>query len=84
MELILLSPEKEYFKGSVKSVTVPGTSGEFEVLENHAPLISSLSKGDVKIKSSDGKMIVFSIEDGFIEVIEDELAILAQNVKSVN
>lgn len=84
MELIVLSPEKEYFKGSIKSVTVPGSSGEFEVLENHAPLISSLTKGDIKIKSADGDILVLSIEDGFIEVIENELAILAQNVRSVN
>ncbi|MEZ4906308.1 MAG: ATP synthase F1 subunit epsilon [Saprospiraceae bacterium] len=84
MELIVLSPEKEFFKGSVKSVTVPGTAGEFEVLENHAPLISSLSNGEVKIKNLNGDISVFQIEGGFIEIIENELAILAQNVKSVN
>ena len=84
MELVLLSPDKEFFKGPVKSVTVPGSLGQFQILTGHAPLISALSEGFVKIVKDDGSIINYSINSGFIEIIENELAILVQKAKIVD
>ena len=49
MLLDILTPEKLLFEGEVKSIKLPGTNGEFEILNNHAPIISTLSKGDIYI-----------------------------------
>ncbi len=82
MELVVLTPETEYFKGEVTSLTVPGISGEFEVLENHAPLVSALTSGEVKIKKKDGEMMSFKITNGFLEVINNDLALLVKKIES--
>ncbi|MCL4107172.1 UNVERIFIED_CONTAM: hypothetical protein GTU68_032987 [Idotea baltica] len=82
MNVTVLTPGKEVFSGAVASVKVPGTSGEFEVRKGHAAIVSSLKEGDVKIKSEDGKLLSFSIANGFIEVLKDEVSILVQGYKA--
>ena len=67
MKLTIVSPEKTIFSGTVFSVLLPGTKGNFEVLEDHAPLISSLEKGTIRVKSDD-KDIYFDIKSGFVEL----------------
>ena len=49
MYLEIISPEKTLFKGEVESILFPGTYGDFQVLNNHAPIVSTLTKGKVKI-----------------------------------
>ncbi len=83
MELVVLTPEKQYFSGNIKSITVPGVSGEFEVLENHAPLVSAIGEGRVKIIKSDGESVNFEVNRGFLEVINNDLALLVNQIKSV-
>jgi len=78
MNLVILSPEKEIYKGEVSSVKVPGTSGQFEVLNNHAPIVSSLEKGVAYIKPTQGEVMEISIVKGFIEVLNNEVALLVQ------
>ena len=79
MNLIVLTPEQEYYKGEVRAVTVPGISGRFEVLDNHAPIVSALVSGQVSIRSAEGTK-QFSIEKGFIEVLNNEVALLVQGL----
>lgn len=81
MQLIVLTPEKEIFSGAITSVKVPGTSGQFEILSNHAPIVSSLSNGTVRITDINGKDKTFEIEKGFIEVLRNEVSLLVQGVK---
>ena len=81
MNLTILTPEKEVFHGKVTSIQVPGTSGRFEVLNGHAPIVSSLSKGIIKITIENGKQNTYDIEKGFIEVISNEVALLVQGLK---
>jgi F-type H+-transporting ATPase subunit epsilon len=81
MELIVLTPEKEIFSGEISSVKVPGTSGQFEILKGHAPIVSSLVTGPVRIISSNGNKTVFNIVKGFIEVLGNEVSLLVQGVK---
>jgi len=80
MNLVVLTPEKEIYSGIVKSVKVPGTSGQFEVLDGHAAIVSSLVEGGVRILDEKGAKKEFKIEKGFIEVLGAEVALLVQGV----
>ena len=80
MKLIILTPEKEVYSGSVKSVKVPGTSGQFEVLEGHAPIVSSLSEGEIRIIEDSGSKLTYNIERGFVEVINNEVSLLVRGL----
>lgn len=79
MYLELITPDKKVFEGEVSSAALPGTLGSFEVLNNHAPIISSLAKGAVKLKTQDG-LITFQIDGGVVEVINNKLVVLAEKV----
>ena len=82
MNIVVLTPEKEVYQGEVKSVNVPGTAGQFEILNGHAPLVSSLTSGKVKLTLVDGGEKKFHIERGFIEVLRNEVALLVQGFKA--
>ncbi len=56
MILEIVSPEATLFKGTITSVALPGANGEFQILNNHAPIVSLLTKGNVKIKAQDIKI----------------------------
>ena len=81
MHLTILTPEKEVFNGNIKSVQVPGSSGKFEVLNGHAPIVSSLSKGIIKVTEESGTQNTYEIEKGFIEVLYNEVSLLIQGLK---
>ena len=81
MELIVLTPEKEIFKGAIESVKVPGTNGQFEILKGHAPIVSSLVSGPVRIISEGGDKKLFNISKGFVEVLSNEVSLLVQGVE---
>lgn len=80
MNLIVLSPDKEIYSGAALSVKVPGTTGQFEVLENHAPIVAALGAGSVTIRQEKGEVMSFSIEKGFIDVLYNEVSLLVQGV----
>jgi F-type H+-transporting ATPase subunit epsilon len=77
MFLEIITPDKKLFTGEVTSVQVPGTAGQFQVLKNHAPIISTLIKGKVKIKSAQGAQD-FDINGGVIEVLKNNIIVLAE------
>ena len=81
MNITVLSPDQEIFQGSITSVKVPGVGGQFEILNNHAPLVSALGEGEVRILKDGGEKMTFSIEKGFVEVLSNEVALLVQGVK---
>ena len=81
MNLTVLTPEKEFYNGQVQGLIVPGTKGEFKVLDNHAPIISSLSTGKVQIIEQSGEVKIFTIAAGFIEVLNNEVALLVNGLK---
>jgi len=66
MNINVLTPDKEIFKGEIKSVKVPGTQGEFQVLKNHAPIVSSLEGGKITIVTAEGTYRFFNEEAGEI------------------
>ncbi len=77
MILEILTPDKKIFDGDITSVTVPGTQGSFEVLNNHAPIISTLENGYVFIRTSTGHQ-KFLIDGGVVEVINNKIILLAE------
>lgn len=81
MNITILTPDREVFKGDIKSVKVPGIGGEFQVLRNHAPVVSALGKGSVTIDRTEGGKMTFTILKGFIEVLNNEVSLLVQGVK---
>ena len=81
MNLTILSPDKEIFTGAVKSVKVPGANGSFEMLENHAPIVSALEKGEVRIIKENGEKDIFRIQGGFVEMLNNEISLLVSGVE---
>ncbi len=76
MQLELISPDKTLFSGEIYLVKVPGSKGSFEVLKNHAPIISSLDEGKIKVITTKGEEKFFDIKDGFIEVKNNKVNVL--------
>jgi len=73
LKLKIVSPEKVEFTGEVESVKVPGTMGNFEILQNHAPIISTLQKGIVYF---DGQQL--AILGGFVEVQKNQVSLCVE------
>jgi len=78
MHLEITTPDKEIFSGEVSLVQLPGIDGSFEILENHAPMISVLKKGKIKIIGSSAKPEFFEINGGVIEVLKNKVLMLAE------
>ncbi len=81
MHISILTPDREIFTGDIKSVRVPGSDGQFQILNNHAPIISSLQKGEVEVLKADGTKLNFTIEKGFVENLNNSVSLLVQGVK---
>ncbi len=78
LKLKIVSPEKVEFNGEVQSVFVPGTSGNFEILVDHAPIISSLEKGVVDYVKADGEKVSLDISGGFVEVQKNNVSVCVE------
>ena len=76
----IVTPQKLYFSGEVVSVTAPGEKGQFQILKNHAPLLSSLKTGKDKLALADRTEQSFSISDGFLEVSSNKAILLTENI----
>ena len=77
MILEIITPEKEVFKGEVNSVKFPGTSGDFEILNNHAPIISTLTNGNIRVITANNTTENFTINGGVIEMQQNKIIVLA-------
>jgi len=80
MELEIITPDKKVYEGQVKLVKVPGSKGSFEILNNHAPIISILEKGEVKVIDNDDKTNYYDISGGVVEVKQNNIIILAESI----
>jgi len=79
MKIEILTPEKKLFSGEAYGVQMPGMTGSFEVLEKHAPLISALKAGTVRVVNSQQKDLAsFAIKGGFVEVIHNQVTVLVE------
>ena len=83
LDLEIISPEKKVYTGKVKSVTIPGTKGNFQVLYNHAPLISTFDIGIIKLVLSDDSTQIFTTSGGSTEVLDNKVLILSDTVEPI-
>jgi len=79
MLLEIITPDKKVYSGEVSSVSVPGAAGRFQMLNNHAPIISTMLNGKVIIKDKEG-MKEFDIKGGVVENQNNKIIILAESV----
>jgi len=92
MNLEILTPEKKLYSGEVYGVQMPGISGSFEVLDKHAPLISALKAGRIKVlkdKSAIGPggqphTATFDIQGGFVEVLNNRVTVLVEGASEIS
>jgi F-type H+-transporting ATPase subunit epsilon len=77
MNVEIITPDKQLYQGEATALVVPGSDGLLGILDNHAPLISSLQKGVVKVTSTQGEQS-FDVNGGVIEVLQNKVMILAE------
>jgi len=80
-KLEIISPERVVFSGDVAAVSVPGTSGGFQVLRSHAPLMSSLEVGRITVKAVDGTDMHYATSGGFVEVRDNVMVVTVETVE---
>jgi F-type H+-transporting ATPase subunit epsilon len=78
MDLEILTPERKLFSGEIYGVQLPGIIGSFEILEKHAPLVSALSKGKIKVLKDKNNSIIYTIDGGFVEVLKNKVSVLVE------
>jgi F-type H+-transporting ATPase subunit epsilon len=78
MKVEIISPDKKIYEGEASAVSLPGIDGSLGILNNHAPLISALKKGKVKVTDVSQGILNFPIKGGVIEVLNNKVIILAE------
>jgi F-type H+-transporting ATPase subunit epsilon len=80
MLLEIITPEKKLYSGETSLVQVPGSKGQFAILENHCNIISTLDKGKIKVVNPEGSKLFFDISSGVIEVKQNKVVVLAETI----
>lgn len=81
MTLEILTPERKIFSGDVYGVQLPGISGSFEVLDRHAPMVSALKAGKLKILKDKTATSSYTIQSGFVEVLNNKTTVLIEGAE---
>jgi F-type H+-transporting ATPase subunit epsilon len=84
LHLEILTPEHKLFSDEVYGVQLPGVSGSFEILEKHAPLISALKSGKIKVLNDKTHSSFFQIRSGFVEVLNNRVTVLVEGAKALS
>jgi F-type H+-transporting ATPase subunit epsilon len=85
MFIEVVTPDKKVYEGEVDSATFPGSDGSFQVLNNHAPMVSMLNKGDmvfVKVVDKKQEQIILKVVGGIVEVQHNRVTVLAEHIES--
>ena len=78
MTVEIITPEKKLFEGETSMVKVPGSKGSFQMLNMHAPIVSTLQKGEVVIREMSGNEQKFSVNGGLVECKNNKIVILVE------
>ncbi len=81
MKIEIITPDSKIYEGDIKSIRVPGKKGSFQVLKDHAPIISTLENGLVVIVDMDNAETRYNINGGVIEVKQNRIILLAESVQ---
>ncbi len=79
MTVDIITPDRKVFSGAATAVTFPGSEGQFQVLNDHAPLVSTLAKGQVIVQTTSGQQ-TFTVDGGVVEVLQNKVLLLAEAV----
>lgn len=79
MKLEIITPKENLYQGEVTLVSLPGTFGAFEILNNHAPIIATLANGEIKVMDKDKNTIKFPIKSGLVEASKNNIWVLVEN-----
>jgi F-type H+-transporting ATPase subunit epsilon len=80
LQLEIITPDGSFYDGEVTSATLPGTMGTFQVLNNHAPIISTLDKGALSYLDQEGNHS-YQIDGGVVEVLDNKITVLAESIQ---
>lgn len=80
MYLEIITPDKKVFEGEVNMVQVPGSNGAFTILKKHAPIISTLEKGTIKVQDVTGQEYHFDVGGGVVENVANKVIVLVESV----
>ncbi|MFN8252179.1 MAG: ATP synthase F1 subunit epsilon [Ferruginibacter sp.] len=83
MTLEILTPESKIFSGDVYGVQLPGISGLFELLDKHAPMVSALKDGKLKILKDKHAAASYKIKSGFVEVLNNKVTVLVEGAEEI-
>lgn len=81
MTLEILTPETKLYSGEIYGIQLPGIAGSFEVLDKHAPLVAALGKGNIKVLKTKTDTVNYSIQSGFVEVLNNKTTVLVEGAK---
>ena len=79
MVVDIITPDRKVFSGEASAVTFPGSQGQFQVLNNHAPLVSTLDRGPVIVQTTSGQQ-TFTVDGGVVEVLQNNVLVLAEAI----
>ena len=82
MYIEILTPEDKIFEGTAKAAQFPGSEGSFEILENHASMISSLDSGVMKI-TTQKEVLKFQVEGGVVEILKNKVIVLLEKASII-
>jgi F-type H+-transporting ATPase subunit epsilon len=78
MQLEIVTPDEKVFEGEAKHVLLPGKEGLFGILDNHAPIVASLTKGKIKVEDENGNIKYYEVEGGVVEMNNNKVIVLAE------
>ena len=83
MTLEILTPDRKIFSGDVYGVQLPGITGLFEVLDKHAPMVSALKEGKLKILKDKNSSTSYTIQGGFVEILHNKATVLVEGAVEI-
>ncbi|MBR3091297.1 MAG: F0F1 ATP synthase subunit epsilon [Bacteroidetes bacterium] len=83
LSLTIHTPTELFYQDKIQKITIPGTKSPFQVLYNHAAIISTIDKGKIKFVDAQDKEFIFTISSGVVEVLNNEITILGENIEKI-
>ena len=79
MTVDIITPDRKVFSGEASAVTFPGSEGQFQVLNNHASMVSTLNRGSIIVQTASGQQS-FTVDGGVVEILQNKVLVLAEAV----
>ena len=80
MNLEIVTPDSKVFEGEITSIALPGIDGSFQILNNHAPIVSALGKGKMTVIDSTNEIQEYTISGGVVEMNNSKVIVLAESI----